>query len=324
MAGTLFGLPMSQQVDELGNPLSGGLLYIYEAGTSTPASTYSDFSLSTVQTFPLQLSASGRVPAFYVSDGSYRARLTTSGGVEIFDEASITSIGASSGGSGAVDSVISSGDTGDMQWLPISGTKSGWVRCNGRTIGSGSSAATERANADTQALFEFLWNNISDTFAAVSGGRGASAEADFNANKTIVVIDMRGYTAVGLDDMGNSAASRIAGGTPTTVATTGGAETVTLAEANLPSHTHGPGTLGGTTGSGGSHTHDYTRYNQRDARQGGGTGDYWDGSSTQNTSSDGAHTHSFTATTGVTAATGSGTAVNKMQPYRLGTWYIRL
>jgi len=61
----------------------------------------------------------------------------------------------------------------------------GWVMANDGTIGSASSGATTRANADTAALFALFWNNCTNTACPVSGGRGANAAADFAANKTI-------------------------------------------------------------------------------------------------------------------------------------------
>lgn len=121
---------------------------------------------------------------------------------------------------------------------------SGYVLLSGRTIGSASSGATERANADTQALFELLWNSLSNTEAAVSSGRGASASADFAANKTIALPDARGRVIAGKDNMGGTTASRLTSGgsgiTGTTLGTSGGGESVTLtaAQSGLPSHTH--------------------------------------------------------------------------------------
>lgn len=237
MAGTLFGVPLSQQIGPDGRIASGALVYVYAANTSTPASTYSDFSLSTEQAWPLECDGAGRVPSFYVDDGSYRLRITTSTGVELVDEQAITSIGASSGGSGESASVDTSTvfQTGDVMWIPINTTRTAWVRLNGRTIGNGSSGATERANSDTQALFEWYWNNHSDTAAPVSGGRGGSATADFNAAKTITLFDMRTKGMLGLDTMGNSAAG-VTGGS-STAADAVGASTVTIALANLPSTT---------------------------------------------------------------------------------------
>lgn len=72
---------------------------------------------------------------------------------------------------------------------------SGWVRLNGGTIGGALSGATERANADTQALFELLWSEYANTELAIqdSAGaasvRGASATADFTANKRLPLED---------------------------------------------------------------------------------------------------------------------------------------
>lgn len=85
----------------------------------------------------------------------------------------------------------------------------GYVFANGMTIGSAASGATGRANADTSALFAQLWANTANTELAVSGGRGASAVADFAANKTITVPDMRGRTVAGTDTMGTTAAGRL-------------------------------------------------------------------------------------------------------------------
>jgi hypothetical protein len=214
MAGTLFGLGLSQQISASGTPLSGALLYIYEENSSTPVTTYSDFSLGTEQTHPIEADSAGRLPQIWVEDGSYRARLTTSAGIEVFDEASVTAIGASvtsgGGGGGSSADPTTLFQTGDTLWVPYAGTRTGWARHNGRTIGSGSSAATERANADTQDLFEYLWNNFSNSLCAVSGGRGANATADFNANKTIALLNMQNRAPFGLDDMGNTAAGVIA------------------------------------------------------------------------------------------------------------------
>jgi hypothetical protein len=224
LAGTLFGLGLSQQVSASGSPLSGALLYIYEENSSTPVTTYADFALGTAQTHPIEADSAGRLPQIWVEDGSYRARLTTSAGIEVFDEASVTAIGASvtSGGGGGGTSVDATTifQTGDTLWVPYAGTRTGWVRHNARTISSGAGSGTERANADTQDLFEYLWNNFSNSLCTVSGGRGANATDDFNANKTIALLDMRDRAPFGLDDMGNIAAGVISGGT--TAGTAGG------------------------------------------------------------------------------------------------------
>lgn len=121
---------------------------------------------------------------------------------------------------------------------------SGWIFSDGRTIGDASSGATNRANADCQALFTQYWNSYTNTECPVSGGRGASAAADWAAHKTLTVIDRRGRVDAGKDNMGGTTASRLTAGgsgiTGTTLGAAGGAESVTLtaAQSGLPSHSH--------------------------------------------------------------------------------------
>lgn len=118
----------------------------------------------------------------------------------------------------------------------------GYVFLSGRTIGNAASGATERANSDTSALFSLFWNSMANSEAAVSGGRGASAAADFAANKTITLPDARGRVVAGKDNMGGTTASRItaagAGIVGTTLGAAGGAQTHTLTVAQLASHDH--------------------------------------------------------------------------------------
>lgn len=101
--------------------------------------------------------------------------------------------------------------TGFPHWRPTSETLPGWIIGNGTSIGSAASAATQRNHADCVTLFAWFWNNFSNTDCPVSGGRGANAAADFAANKTIGVLDMKGTGNVGVDTMGALATTRLAG-----------------------------------------------------------------------------------------------------------------
>lgn len=86
--------------------------------------------------------------------------------------------------------------TGDFKFAMRASAPTGWVAGNGGTIGSASSGAT-RANDDTQALFTLWWTDFNDatlpilTSAGSASTRGASAAADWAANKRLTVFDVR-------------------------------------------------------------------------------------------------------------------------------------
>jgi hypothetical protein len=120
--------------------------------------------------------------------------------------------------------------TGDAKLTFKATADSGWVMMDDGTIGSAGSGATTRANADTESLYSLLWTNISNTYPAVSGGRGASAAADFAANKTLALSKVLGRSLL-VGGAGSGLTSRALG-------ETGGAETVTLDTTMIPSHNH--------------------------------------------------------------------------------------
>lgn len=321
MAGTLFGLALSQPVDLNGKPQVGCALYVYVAGSFTaPVTAYKDFALTVGQEhpFPIPSDAWGRLPVFWLADGNYAYRLVDADGVVLASSANVQALGPSTGGGGGGGTVDPNAlwQTGDVMFLDISGTRAGWVRDNGRTIGSATSGATERANADVAALYTFLWTNFSDAICPVTGGRGVSAAADFSANKPIQLPDKRGRAAIGLDDMGNAAAGRFAGvpftsGNGTTPGSLGGEATHTLSVSELPSHNH---TL---TDLGHSHPIPYTN---------NATGV---GGDTKPTASNGSGFpgtfNSNSATTGINiAAAGGGATHNNTPLIVVGTWYRKL
>jgi hypothetical protein len=62
-------------------PLSGGLMYFYQPGTTTPKDTYSDNGLSVPNTNPVVLTSSGVLPNVFL-DGAYKVVLTDKDGVQ--------------------------------------------------------------------------------------------------------------------------------------------------------------------------------------------------------------------------------------------------
>jgi hypothetical protein len=328
-AGTVPGFSLTPQYDLTGHVAFGCKLYVYQAGTtSTPQVAYQDSSL----TIPaaggnvLSCDASGRLPQFFLADGSIKFVLRDVNGVLIFSQDGLLVVGPSGGGGGAtpVDptTVLA---TGDLKVSYGTGILSGFVRANGRNIGSATSGATERANSDVQALFIYLWG--ADANLAVGGGRGASAAADWAANKTIALPDWRGRALAGLDDMGNTAAGRLTaagfGAAGTTLGLAGGGDTRTLATQNLPPYTP----AGSVSGSASVTAVNWVASNPGDSNAQavpGGTAAGVTVVSTGATVTKIASSGSISGTLAGTGQGGTSVPISVIQPTMLATFYIKL
>ncbi|QLH37717.1 MAG: hypothetical protein HWD60_00125 [Defluviicoccus sp.] len=205
----------------------------------------------------------------------------------------------------AVDLPQTSFTTGDVKLTFKTTADSGWVMMNDGTIGDAVSGATTRAHADAEALFTLLWSSVSDTWCTLYGpggytpsGRGVSAATDWAAHRHIALPKVLGRAI--------AAAGWGAGLSNVLLAAHGGAETVLLGANHIPAHTHGAGTL--AAASAGAHTHAAATagpavspndgfYN---VANGGGT-----------TGSGGAHTHTIAGSTG---SAGGGEAHSNIQP----------
>jgi len=198
-----------------------------------------------------------------------------------------TSATSTAGVTGPTGSVIAyAGDT----------APSGWLLCHGQSVAVSS--------------FPALYAVIQYTY----GGSGAN----FN------LPDLRGRVIAGQDDMGGTSANRLtnqSGGLDgDTLGASGGSETHTLSESQLPSHSHGVGSY--ATATAGDHYHDVQFENRGTAagtsflsgiQEGSGTSD----GLTQNA---GSHTHTITGSSGTT---GSGAAHNNVQPTIILNYIIK-
>jgi len=82
--------------DDNGDPLSGGLLYTYSAGTTTPLATYSDVGLTTPNANPVVLNSAGRATV-YLSATSYKFVLKTSAGATVWTQDNVSAVPTTSG-----------------------------------------------------------------------------------------------------------------------------------------------------------------------------------------------------------------------------------
>ena len=139
---TLTPTPKQQFLDANGNPLSGGKVYTYAAGTTTPLVTYTDSSGSVPNTNPIILDSRGEA-AIWLGVASYKLKLTTSTDVEIWtvDNISGASIAVQKGASAgrptpsATDYGVMYFDTTlDADGKPIWWNGTAWVDATGAVV----------------------------------------------------------------------------------------------------------------------------------------------------------------------------------------------
>jgi len=110
----------------------------------------------------------------------------------------------------------------DRGWL--------WLPPIGQSIGSATSGATV-ANAKLERLYLALWPHLNLASPGYSiGSIGASAQADWDADKPLTIPDYRGRVGVQI--------GQGPGLTDRTLGATWGEEEHTILESELPAHTH--------------------------------------------------------------------------------------
>lgn len=80
MAGTISPTPVQTFFDSNGDPLNGGFVYTYAAGTSTPLATYTNVGLTVANANPIVLDSAGRAVIF-LSAASYKFEVQNSAAV---------------------------------------------------------------------------------------------------------------------------------------------------------------------------------------------------------------------------------------------------
>jgi hypothetical protein len=339
MPGTIMSLGLSQQMDLNGRPVPGCRLELYVALSTTKVTAYKTIALSGGEElpWPITADANGRLPAFWLPDGSYRARLTEPNGSVMFDEQNLPSIGPPGTDVPPVITVPAEElmKTGDVKWRPINDLLPGWVRLNGKTLGLETTGTEEDFGPTCKALYQYLWGKCIDAVCPVAGGRGATSELDWNANKHMTLLDLRASAPFGLDGMGNSPAGGFngnfirPGGSGIIAGSKGGASVIGFLRSYLP--IGAAGSIAVSIGAGqGSHNHTIKFQQRADvALTGtGGLSNLLGGGpditpTVDNDSGSGGKTLPAMSGTAQLNPDASQTPMPMLPPFVLGTWFIR-
>ena len=84
MTGTVMPTPIQTLLDTNGDPISGGKLYCYIAGTSTPLDTYTEATLATPNANPVVADSAGRMAVWLGANLSYKFVAKTSADVTVW------------------------------------------------------------------------------------------------------------------------------------------------------------------------------------------------------------------------------------------------
>lgn len=150
-----------QFFDNNGVPLSGGLLYTYQAGSSTPLATYTDINGTTANANPIVLNSSGRLDnEVWLTYGfNYKFVLQTSAAVTLgtYDNLyGIIGVAGTSTGTTIPTGIIS------LWYGSIGSVPTGWYLCDGSNgtpdlrdkfvVGAGSTYSVAATGGSTDAI----------------------------------------------------------------------------------------------------------------------------------------------------------------------------
>ena len=223
-----------QFFDDNGVPLAGGLIYTYQAGSSTPLVTYTDNGGTIPNANPIVLDASGRTPQqiWLLTGYSYKFVLQNANAVliqtldniyPILQNAPSTSPAIPTGGI-----IIWSGSTGSIP--------AGWFLCNGSNgtpdlrdrfiVGAGNSYAVNATGGSADAIV------VSHTHTATSVVTDPGHT--HNVTRPWGVAGGTGFYAGNFSTPEGTADATSSSSTGITVATTNATAGVSGTNANLP------------------------------------------------------------------------------------------
>ena len=111
MAGLVIPMPKAAFFDNDGNPLAGGLLYAYVAGTLTPKDTFTTSALDVANVNPVILDSSGRATIYLTLGEGYKFVLKTSAGVSVWTQDNVMVPAAAATPANPTEIVVHAGAT---------------------------------------------------------------------------------------------------------------------------------------------------------------------------------------------------------------------
>lgn len=187
-----------QQIcDANGDPVNGAKINVYDVGTTTPKTVYSDTGLSVSVANPIVTDSAGRHAMRYIATGSYKIYVTTSAGVEIYTRDGID--GRVPVGSGAL--AITNGGTG--------ATSAGAALSN---LGAATAAELAAVSAEVASISGALASTEKTHIATGTTGQRPSSPANGDIRRNTTIPQWEGYNGTGWkyilseDEVGTSGA----------------------------------------------------------------------------------------------------------------------
>jgi len=278
--------PKMQFFDINGDPLVGGKVYTYEAGTTTPLTTYTDNTGVSANPNPVVLNARGEA-AIWLSAGIYKFKLTDANDVELWTvdyiSAPVSGVSPTLSGNVVIDTnssnpalrITQTGfglalrvqDSADPDSTPFV------IDSNGN-VGIGTASPSSALEIASPGVFTGAWAYLpagtAMLFAQTAAPTGWTKSTTHN-NKALRVVSgsaSSGGTVAFTTAFASQAVVGTVGDTALTIAqmpahthsyTAGGAATVALSAGGVPVNQSTPtGSTTGSTGGGDTHTHTFT------------------------------------------------------------------